>query len=67
MLYEVITGEQLMGLEIIHRPDGAAGIDLVDIGGGEMQSDKRGIGPVEQAGRQTVMLGDGQPMPDRIA
>ena len=32
-------------------------------GGGEMERDQRGVGPVEQPRRQPVMLGERQPVP----
>ena len=56
-----------MRLDVVDRPDHAVRVEFVDIGGGEMHGDERGIGPVEHPRRQAVVLRNREPVPEGIA
>lgn len=60
-------GEELVGLGVIDTPDDGVSVILLKIGGGEMHGHQGGEGPVEQAGGQAMVLGQGEPIPDGIA
>lgn len=57
-------GKNFVGLPVIGGPDDAVEVELLDVGGGEMQGDEGGIGPIEEAGGEAVVLSDGHPMPE---
>ena len=50
----------------VDNPDDAIDIELFVIGRGKMESNVRGISPIEQASGESVMLGYGEEMPDGI-
>jgi len=58
--------QKLVGLEVIHRPDDAVGVIFIKIGQGEMHGHERRIGPVHEAGGQSVVLRHGHPVPEGI-
>src|SRR5258706_15896887 len=55
-----------MRLPVIDAPDHAVLIEVDRIIGGKMERDVGGESPIEQARGQAVMLGEAQPVPERI-
>src|SRR5690606_11209293 len=52
---------------IVHAPDGTVFMVAGEVLGGKMQGHIGRIGPVEQAGRETMVLCHRQPVPNGIA
>src|SRR2546423_10357086 len=55
-----------MRLDVVGAPDDAVLVVTLEIRGDEVQGDVRRVRPVEEPGRQPVVLAEGEPVPYRV-
>ena len=61
------VGEVVAAGNEINGEDHAVNTEVVEVFGGEVEGDVGRVGPVEEAGGEAVVLGDGEPVPGGVA